>query len=227
MKVHVLQHVAFEGIGSMEGWLKRRAATVTHTRFFTSPALPANPEFDLVIAMGGPMSVHDEAEFPWLAEEKRFLRAAMERQVPVLGVCLGAQLIASALEARVCQGREKEIGWFDVEGQPAADAFCFPERIKVFHWHGETFDLPPGAQHLARSAACFNQAFAYRRNVLGLQFHLEATPASIEAMIAHCGRELIPAPFVQGREEIQSATAQDFQRINTLMEDVLDYLAPR
>lgn len=145
MKVHVLQHVAFEGIGSMEGWLKRRAATVTHTRFFTSPALPANPEFDLVIAMGGPMSVHDEAEFPWLAEEKRFLRAAMERQVPVLGVCLGAQLIASALEARVCQGREKEIGWFDVEGQPAADAFCFPERIKVFHWHGRPSTFPRGA----------------------------------------------------------------------------------
>src|SRR5690606_30657296 len=107
------QHVPFEGLGSMGPWLVRRKAEITFTRFFESPSLPDLSGMDLVIAMGGPMSVNDEAALPWLVHEKSFLRAAIGQGVPVLGICLGAQLIASALGAQVYPGPHREIGWFD------------------------------------------------------------------------------------------------------------------
>ena len=225
MKVHVLQHVAFEGLGSIEDWLHARDAAVDYTRFHVSPALPAVDGVDLVIAMGGPMSVNDEAALPWLREEKRFIRAAIERGLPVLGICLGAQLIANALGARVHPGPHKEIGWYDIAGTPAGEGCLrFPERCEVFHWHGETFELPPGALRLARSAACENQAFQVGRNVIGLQFHLETTPASAESIIANCRDELIEAPYVQTEAALRAAPPQSYARINALMNEVLDYL---
>ena len=156
MKARVLQHVPFEDIGSMRGWLAARDASINYTRFFDAGAvLPGLKDVDLIIAMGGPMSVNDESRLPWLRAEKQFLRDAVARGVPVIGVCLGAQLIASALGARVRPNRCREIGWFDIEAVAGGggDQFAFPDRVKVFHWHGETFDLPPGAIHLARSAA--------------------------------------------------------------------------
>jgi len=225
MRVHVLQHVAFEGLGSIEDWLAARAAAVTCSRFHESPALPALDGLDLVIAMGGPMSVNDEATLPWLRDEKRFLRAAIARGLPVLGICLGAQLIASALGARVVPGAHKEIGWFDIAATPAADGcFRFPQRCEVFHWHGETFDLPPGAVRLARSAACENQAFQLGANVIGLQFHLETTPASAASIIANCGAELVEAPWVQPESALRAAPPQSYAHINALMGAVLSHL---
>ena len=142
MHAHVLQHVPYEDIGSIQPWLAARSATVGYTRFFEGAGLPALDGIDLVIAMGGPMSVNDEAELPWLVAEKAFVREAVTRGLPVLGICLGAQLIASALGARVYRNAEKEIGWFPVEAVAgAADGFRFPDSSLVFHWHGETFDL--------------------------------------------------------------------------------------
>ena len=152
MRVHVLQHVPFEGLGAIEPWLCARHGTINYTRFYESADLPDMDEIDFVIAMGGPMSVNDERELPWLVAEKRFVAEAIHGGKAFLGVCLGAQLMASALGARVCPGPQKEIGWFDVESiATGADSFQFPERLKVFHWHGETFDLPPGAVRLASS----------------------------------------------------------------------------
>jgi GMP synthase-like glutamine amidotransferase len=225
MKVHVLQHVAFEGLGSIEAWLHAREAAVAYTHFHVSPTLPALDGIDLVIAMGGPMSVNDEAALPWLREEKRFIRAAIECGLPVLGICLGAQLIANALGARVNPGPHKEIGWFDITATPAGPGcFGFPGRCEVFHWHGETFELPPGALRLARSAACENQAFQVGRNVIGLQFHLETTPASAESIIANCRDELIDAPYVQTEAALRAAPPQTYARANALMDEVLGYL---
>ncbi len=224
MNVHILQHVAFEGIGSIDTWLDQRDANVSYTRFYESAELPALSEIDLVIIMGGPMSVHDEAEFPWLVEEKRFLREAIRAGIPMLGICLGAQLLASALGAEVYTNSQKEIGWFDITKVQNSNAFQFPDTISVFHWHGETFTLPEGAVQLARSAACEQQAFQFNDNVIGLQFHLETTPDSINSMIQNCHSEIIPSTFIQSEEAIQSVKQESFNRINTLMFEILSYI---
>src|SRR5690606_3581623 len=122
MRAHYLQHVPFEGLGSIEPWLRARGFSVTATRFFEDPALPDPRGIDLLVVMGGPMSVNDDASLPWLVDEKRFVRAAIDANIPVLGICLGAQLIASAMGARVQPGREKELGWFPVQAVHAAHA---------------------------------------------------------------------------------------------------------
>lgn len=223
MNVHILQHVSFEGIGSIDKWLNQRNANVSYSRFYESNDLPALSEIDIVIIMGGPMSVHDESEFPWLVEEKRFLREAISAGIPILGICLGAQLLASALGAKIYKNSQKEIGWFDITKVPNP-GFQFPDTIKVFHWHGETFTLPPGAVHLARSAACEQQAFQFNDNVIGLQFHLETTPDSINSMIQHCYSEIIPNKFIQTEPVIKSAKSDYFDKINTLMFTVLNYI---
>lgn len=224
MRVQVLQHVEFERLGSIERWLSERGATVRTVRLFEGDAaLPTQP-VDLVIALGGPMSVNDEGTHPWLPAEKAYLRAAIGQGSAVLGICLGAQLIASALGSRVFPAGVKEIGWFPVEAVPAPpEAFRFPERATVFHWHGETFDLPPGAVHLARSAACDNQAFQVGRKVMGLQFHLETTPESTDLMIQNCSDELVPGRFVQTADALRAAPAA-YAEINRLMAEVLGYV---
>lgn len=225
MKVHVLQHVPFEGLGSIESWLTRRNAQISYTRFYTQDSLPPVHEVDLVIAMGGPMSVNDEADLPWLKTEKQFLREAMNRDIPVLGICLGAQLIASALGARVYLNSTKEIGWFPISGISAPGAlFHFPPTCTVFHWHGETFDLPEGAIRLATSTACENQAFQWNRNVIGLQFHLETTRNSALALVEHCGDELVRGPFVQTEEDLRAMPPSQYESVNRLMCELLTSL---
>lgn len=226
MRVHVLQHVAFEGLGSIEDWLAARGAVISYTRFYEEPSLPDLADIDLVIALGGPMSVNDETDLPWLVAEKRFVSAAIAADKAVLGICLGAQLIASAQGARVYPGPQKEIGWFPIfAAEPQNGAFRFPQEATVFHWHGETFDLPAGAVRLAGSAVNPNQAFQIGARVIGLQFHLETTPQSAAAMIQHCGDELIPASYVQSAADLQSAPAAHYAGVNALMGEILSYLS--
>ena len=197
MHVLAFQHAPSEGIGSIAGALERRhiaCRTVDFTA--TSPLGPTNhgergsPAG--LILMGGPMSANDD--LPWVAQQIAAIREAVHRDIPVLGVCLGAQLIARALGARVYRNPEKEIGWsplhWTVAGaaDPLFHGFSDPET--VFQWHGETFDLPRGAEHLAYSAACRHQAFRVNGNVYGIQFHLEVTPQIIEDWLrqdAACG----------------------------------------
>ncbi len=213
----------------MEPWLVERGAEISSTRFFVPHKLPSLEGIDLVIVMGGPMSVNDEADLPWLMEEKRFVRDAISSGVAVLGVCLGAQLIASVMGSRVYANPQKEIGWFEIEsvlpeGATRSEVFRFPDVATVFHWHGETFDLPPGATRLARSTACENQAFQLGRNVIGLQFHLETTPASMNAITTACRDELAPDAFVQSEECIRSVSPETFGQMHELMGAVLDHL---
>lgn len=227
MRAHYLQHVPFEGLGSIEPWLTRAGYTISRTPFFESAALPELGDIDLLIAMGGPMSVNDEEAYPWLAAEKRFVAAAIEAGKPVLGVCLGAQLIAAALGAAVYANSQKEIGWFPIKGVGGGGAggFPFPRSIVGFHWHGETFDLPEGAVHLARSEACVNQAFQFGSNVVGLQFHLETTPEGARAIATNCRDELTPGRYVQSEAEIVGASVETYRCINALLDDLLAFLA--
>lgn len=257
MRIHIFQHVPFEGLGSIEGWARDHGATMNWTRFH-EPLLDGWREaidiagIDLLIALGGPMSVNDEKALPWLVDEKLFLREAMQKGIPVLGICLGAQLIASALGARGYPCPAKEIGWFPITGgedaaghitafpaspeadtQGVADAsgprasaktFAFPASTTAFHWHGETFDLPPGATRLASSQGCTNQAFRIGSRIVGLQLHLETIPESMEALIHHCGDEIVAGSFIQSAQEMRGVPPERFDVIHRLMSEVLDDL---
>jgi GMP synthase-like glutamine amidotransferase len=228
MRVQILQHLAFEGLGSIEQWLQERGAHVEHTRFYQSAALPGLAGLDLVIALGGSMSVNDESEFPWLMAEKQFLGEAIQGGVAVLGICLGAQLVASVLGARVYANAQKEIGWFDVEATVVEGGVVrLPASARVFHWHGETFDLPSGAIRLAKSVGCENQAFQWGSAAIGLQFHLETTPNLLDALVVNCRDELVESEYVQSESRIRGASSEDFENINLIMARVLTYLTDR
>jgi GMP synthase-like glutamine amidotransferase len=229
MRAHYLQHVPFEGLGSIAPWLAAAGYQTTCTRWFHEAALPEPDAIDLVIVLGGPMSVNDEATLPWLATEKAWLRRCLAADKAVLGICLGAQLIASALGARVYPNATREIGWFPVYGEPTTPParFRFPTEFEAFHWHGETFDLPPGAVRLARSAACANQAFQWGERVVGLQFHLETTPETVRALVAHCPEDLRPGPWVQPAEQLLATPPERYAAINRLMGELLACLTHR
>lgn len=226
MRAHYFQQVDFEGLGSIASWLEAEGATITFTRFFEDTSLPRVEEIDLLVILGGPMSVNDEAALPWLMAEKEFIRTAIHREKAVLGICLGAQLIASALGSRVFPNPHKEIGWFPIEAVVGENnnTFRFPDRCTVFHWHGETFDLPPESIPLAKSAICENQAFQIGRRVIGLQFHLETTPENARAMLAHCKDELVAAPYVQSESQIREVPLDAYRQINGLMGNILSFL---
>lgn len=226
MRAHCFQHVAFEGLGSIDSWLASHGYELTATRFFESADIPDLQAMDLLVVMGGPMSVNDEDRFPWLAQEKKFVREAIDSGKAVLGICLGAQIIANAMGARVFPNRAKEIGWLPIHAIAHADEsiFNFPASATVFHWHGETFDLPSGAVRLARSEGCENQAFQLGKRVIGLQFHLETTPTSAREIVSNCRDELIAGRYVQTEEDILSAGPDRYELINGLMGSVLNFL---
>lgn len=222
MKVHVFQHVPYEGLGALESWFARRQAEVNVTRFFDDAELPTTDP-DVLVVLGGPLSVNDEGRYPWLSVEKQYLRRAIEARVRVFGICLGAQLIASALGARVRPNKTREIGWLDVEGTGASPMFERARQYPVFQWHGETFDLPNGATLLATSEACTHQAYAIGATVLGLQFHLEMTAPGAALLVDRCRDELVPGPFVQSEAELLGVDADVFAQSHALLDQVLEH----
>ena len=210
LRIHYFQHVPHEGLGSISEWISSNGHSLASTKFFEDPRLPGINDIDCLIIMGGPMNVNDEKHYPWLADEKRFIHKAINAGKTVLGICLGSQLLSAALGTRVHKNKENEIGWFDVDLTPSAQSeklfFGIGKILRPFHWHGDTFDLPEGAVHLASSAGCRNQAFIYGKKVLGLQFHLEITPDLLLQMIEGGRKELTTGKYIQSEEEILKNT---------------------
>jgi GMP synthase-like glutamine amidotransferase len=227
MKIAALFHVSFEKLGLIEDWILEKGYSLTEYHLYNDPRMPLIPEFDMLIVMGGPMSVNDEDQFPWLASEKELINRCRESEIPVLGICLGAQLIASALGNKVFPGRHTEIGWFPVNFNPAEEARkifpALPSKATVFHWHGDTFDLPEGAVQLGSSAITPVQAYIIGGKLLALQFHLEVKPENISLMINHAGDELVSSPYIQDTNALSSGLV-NLSENKVLLEIFLNYL---
>ena len=207
MRVVAITHVPFEGPAAIADWASARGHHFEVFRAYDANA--AHPgEFEMLVVMGGPMSVGDEEEHPWLLPEKRMIAAAIEGGAYVFGVCLGAQLVAEALGAKVTRGQHTEIGWFDVQLEEAASTSRvfgrLPKRFGALHWHGDTFAIPSGAVHMARSEATENQAFECEGGrVAAVQFHLEETREALATLISAAGDDLADdEPWIQSAEEM-------------------------
>jgi GMP synthase-like glutamine amidotransferase len=240
MRALVLQHVAVEGPGTLASYLARRGWTLATVPLYEGARLPEDAqEYQAVIVLGGPMGVYDEAQYPFLRDEHRFLTRVLEQDVPLLGICLGSQLLAKALGARVYRNPHKEIGWYTVDLTPAGAAdplFAgLTSPIPVFQWHGDAFDIPAGAMPLASSSLCMHQAFRYGDRVYGLLFHLELTSDMIHTWIAAFHNELVS---VQGTIDPARIMAEipyrclEYQQIGSrvfanLVEHVWEPLATR
>ncbi len=226
MKVHYLQHVPFETPAAIKQWAESHGYAETSTMLYEEALFPGQRDYDLLIIMGGPMGIQDEQEYPWLKQEKQFIKDAVGSGKPVIGICLGAQLLAECLGAAVRKNRFKEIGFFDVSLTPIgwnSPIFShLPATFQAFHWHGDTFEIPGNAYHIASSEACPNQAFAYDDRVVGLQFHVESTRESVEALVRNCGSELSEdSPYIQ-KPEVILEDARDFQPMHRVLFSFLD-----
>lgn len=220
MRFHLLQHVAFEGPAAIESWIKNRRHTLATTKLFHGDPLPAQDDFDVLVVMGGPMGVEDVEQYSWLTEERRFIKDSIESGKYILGICLGAQLIARACNAQVTRNKCREIGWFDIsmktENLPTILEDVFSEKTEVFHWHGDTFEIPPGAIHFASTEACANQGFILHDRVIGLQFHIETTAESAALLVNNCRDELDGSTYVQTEAEILDDSSK-FNMINQVL----------
>ncbi len=210
MKIHCLQHVSFETPGTIVEWAGQNNCSITYTYLFEKTFLfPSLTDFDVLLIMGGYMNVEEEEKFPWLKQEKNFIKNAIDAGKKIIGICLGAQLIASTLHCAVYKGKEKEIGFFPVNFSNEAEKNVlfkhFTSPYTLFHWHGDTFDLPENAVVIASTDVCRNQAYFIDPNIIGLQFHLEMNETTIGQMLLHDGEELKEdGNYIQSAEEIRS-----------------------
>ncbi len=211
MRVHCLQHLKNETLGNIGIWIAKKGHKLTKTLPYEDSLFPDPEEFDLLLIMGGTMSVYQEEKYSWLKPEKEFVGKVIETGKPVLGSCFGAQMIADVLGGKVTKNPYKEIGWHTVrymEGKNPKDirnselpSCMFPE-FTGFMWHGDTFEIPAGAMKLFESEACSNQGFIYNGNVIGLQFHPEADRQWVRNLIKVSGHELVPGKYIQPEREI-------------------------
>lgn len=224
LRIHYLQHVAFEGPGCIAQWAETKNHVITSTKLYCNESFPDLSQIDWLIILGGPMSVNDSEKYPWINTEKKFILNAINTGKTVIGICLGSQFIASVLGAGVYKNKEKEIGWFPINNTASADNFLFQDEkeYNVFHWHGETFDLPDNSILLASSEACINQAFLYGNTVLGLQFHFEVTDDSLAQMLTFGKEDIDGSPFTQQPDYI-AAQKQLIVENNKRMYSILDY----
>jgi GMP synthase (glutamine-hydrolysing) len=228
--VLILRHMPHEPGGTLETALTDAGLAFGYVDLFREvPArLPLDEAAGLIV-LGGAMNVDQTDQYPFLIRDVQWIEQALSRKLPTLGICLGAQLLAKTLGAKVYPGRRKEIGWYPIELTAAAaeDPLLAQSGVQtVFQWHGDTFDLPTGTIHLARSAVCENQAFRYGQSAYGLQFHIEMTAGMIEDWLTEAGnrRELAELDYIDPRS-IRAQTPQELPRLQALAADVLGRFA--
>lgn len=230
LRIHCIQHVSFEGIGYIESWAIENGHQLSYSHLYEKAEFPLQDEFDWLIVMGGPMNIYEDEIYPWLTEEKLFIRESINSNKTVLGFCLGSQLIADVLGAKVKRNREVEIGWYPIFlTKESTENYLFESldlSKPVFHWHGDTFDIPDKCVRIAYNRACDNQAFIYRDKVIGFQFHLEVTPHSLLDMVNNGKNELIESKYIQSESEILK-NGENIAACNKTLKTVLDNLASK
>lgn len=206
----VMSHVGFEDLGILAPLLAERGYSITDIdapRADLTNIDPLSP--DLLVVLGGPIGVYEDEAYPFLLAETKLIEARLTGNRPILGICLGAQLMALALGARVYPSGLKEIGWMPIRLSAAGVQSCLSplaaDGMRVLHWHGDTFDLPDGAAHLASSDLCENQAFSYGANALGLQFHLETGADALDSWLVGHAVEIVGAGLVPAALRADSA----------------------
>lgn len=228
MNVHIFQHVPFEGPGIIADWCLSKGHRMTTTGWYAPEHhLPTPDQVDLLVIMGGPMGVYDENIHPWLREEKAYITSFLQKDKPILGICLGAQLLAVCSGAIVKAAPQKEIGWFPVKPTAAAKDqpwfySIFESEPVLFHWHGDRFEIPTGAVNLAYTAANDNQAFLLHEKALGLQFHTEIKKDGLFRMMDEGRDELQEGAYIQSADTILSTSC--FEGSHHIMRKVLEHL---
>lgn len=224
MHIHYLKHVPFEGLGSMENIFVEHGCKLSRTCMYEDQSLPSIHDIDALIVMGGPMGVNDDDEYPWLTLEKEFIESVIKRDIPVLGICLGAQLIANVLGAQVSKNAHEEIGWFPINrSKELIDNRMqdMPLEFDALHWHSDTFAIPSGGAHFLSSEGCANQGFVYGNATIALQFHLEMLPSNIEAIYHECGSPDKKGRYIHSLEEML-LPAEKFQQANKILKNLLE-----
>ncbi len=225
LRILSLEHFRADGPGKILSWVEKREHALQRVFLDEGQQPPGLDDFDLLIVMGGPMNIYEHEQHPWLVMEKEFIRAAIDAGKPFLGVCLGAQLLADVLGGKVTRNREREIGWWPVKFAKRPGPFAgFPEVLEAFHWHGDTFSLPPGAEHLASSEGCDEQAFLVSDRLVGLQFHIEVWHVEAGDLMNACPDDLRPARYVQTPAQIL-APPEGTSALEPALFSLLDYLA--
>jgi GMP synthase-like glutamine amidotransferase len=185
--VLIIKHIDTEGPGTLGDFFENTQWETRVIELNKNEVLPPVDSCEAIITLGGPMNVYEEGKYPFLKDEDRFLKRAIKEGVPILGICLGAQLLAKAVGAKVKKAEHKEIGWHSVnltdDGRKDSLFQGLSDSLSVFQWHEDTFELPRGAKLLATSRTCHNQAFRFGRNAYGLQFHLEVNAEMIDSWI--------------------------------------------
>ncbi len=228
MRIHYFQHAEGEGPGEIANWAAVNGHTLTGTHWYRGDEPPDTGKIDFLVIMGGGMNIYQHRDYPWLVAEKTSIANILAQEKPVLGVCLGAQLIADVKGARVAQNPEYEIGWYPVRFPEAVRQHPFfahfPEALTVMHWHGDTFDLPPGATLVASSDACRNQAFLCGDRTVGLQFHIEVRPEDVRTFVGGETGTLPEGRYVQSFEQILAGDVH-MQVVHPLLAGLLDAMA--
>jgi GMP synthase-like glutamine amidotransferase len=220
MNVHYLQHSPVEGPGHVADWAAAHRHSISGTHWYRNDAVPDMAGIDLLVILGGGMNIYQHRDYPWLVREKELIGKVIGAGKPALGLCLGGQLIADVLGGKVCQNAEREIGWYPVRAVNGAE--LLPAEFTAMHWHGDTFELPPGAKLLAASEACPRQAYIWRGNVVGLQFHAEVREQEVRAYVDAETEPLPQGRYVQTFEELLAGAPRYAPAVHGILDGILD-----